>query len=229
VDSKEMIVVCTHQSPQILELFLSSYQNCKTEDHKVLIVETSESQVSKDIANNYGCLFTNSALKYEIGAYNHAIKLFPNEDEYLMIQDSFEFIQPGWEKIFRQLSCGKKLVSICNYKLTEDPCPGCGKAEFEALFNKSFPSSEAYGVLSNSFYVPQSGMKMLIDFGIEKLKAENKNDTFATERVLGAMAHCSCGYDDLSTLLGPYEWIVDRFTDQTGFTIYIQKHIKGRQ
>lgn len=201
----------------------------KSENHKILIVETSESQESCDIASRHKCIFTNTNLKYEIGAYNHALNMFPNEQEYFMFQDSLEILKSGWEDVFRRLSKGEKMVSLCSYALLDDPCPGCGKDVFEQLFGLEFPVNNASGVLANSFYIPISAKNKLKEFGIEKLLANNKNDTYGTERILGAMAYYACGYDDLSTELGNYIWSVDRFLPDIGFTQYIQKNIPKRQ
>ena len=224
-----MIVICTHQSPQVLERMLSSIKRCEQVPHRIAVVETSDSQVSKPIADEFGCLFTNTELKYEIGAYNHAMNEFPDEDEYFMFQDSLEMMQPGWEYHYRELSHGQKMVAMCTYTLLEDPCPLCGKKEFESLYGMEWPLSDATAVLSNCFYIPQSAKRKLKEFGIDRLVANDKNDTYATERVLGAIAHYTCGFDKVATILGDYIWHVDRFIDNTGFTIYIQKYILRRQ
>ena len=74
-----MIVICTHQSPQVLETLLESIRRFSTEKHRILVVETSQSHISKDIAHKYDAIFENTEKKYEIGAYQHAIKTYPNE------------------------------------------------------------------------------------------------------------------------------------------------------
>ena len=99
-----MIVVCTHRSPVILERFLSSLRNKSNEDHRILVVETSDSNESEDIAKKYNAIFTNTILKYEIGAYNHAMREYPSEPEYFMFQDSLEFLNNDWEVMFRNPS-----------------------------------------------------------------------------------------------------------------------------
>ena len=88
-----MIIICTHQSPLTLEKCLKSIRLFSEEKHKILVVETSESKESEDIAKKYNCLFTNSKLKYEIGAFNYAITNYPSEPEYFMFQDSIEVLK----------------------------------------------------------------------------------------------------------------------------------------
>jgi hypothetical protein len=225
-----MIVICTHQSPEILRRMLVSIRKFEQESHKILVVETSNSQMSKSVADEFNCLFSNTELKYEIGAYNHALDIFPNEDEYFMFQDSLEMVQHQWESHYRILSEGRKMVAMCKYTLLEDPCPLCGKKEFESLYGLEWPLQEASAVLCNCFYVPQSAAKKLKEFGINKLTANDKNDTYATERVLGAIAHYTCGFDSVATILGDYVSGENfSFLPNTGFTIYIQKYIHKRQ
>jgi glycosyltransferase involved in cell wall biosynthesis len=224
-----MIIICTHQSPDILEQCLKSIRKFSKEKHKVLCVETSSSQISKPIAEKYDCLFENSELKYEIGAFNHATNSHPDEEEYFMFQDSVEIVADGWEHILRIPSSGDKMVALCAYKLIDDPCPGCGEDVFYNLFNKSWPLHEAYGVLTNNFYVTKTAKNKLKEFGIDLLKAENKNDTYGTERVLGAIAHHSCGFDSASSVVGDWIWDATQFRHDTGFTKYIYKHTLMRQ
>lgn len=223
-----MIVICTHKSPDVLKRMVSSIRNFSTEEHKILLVETSDSEISKVVAEEYNCLFTNSELKYEIGAYNHAMNLYPDESEYFMFQDSLEILSFGWENAYRKLSEGEKMVAMCEYPLLEDPCPNCGKNEFELLFNKPFPDT-AKAVMCNSFYITQNGLVKLKEFGINKLVAYDKNDTYISERILGCIAYYSCGFADVSTILGEWVWSVDRFLPNTGFTKYINKYIYKRQ
>lgn len=224
-----MIVICTHKNPDILGRILKSIKEY-SEDHRILVVETSDSQVSKEISLLYNCFFENSPLKYEIGAYNHAINLYSSESEYFMFQDSLEILQPGWEDIFRKISDNKKLVSICSYRLNEDCCHPCGKVKFESMFGLEFPVEFASAILTNSFYIPKSAMIKLKQFGIDKLIAESKVDSVDSERILGAIAYYCCGHGDLSEVLGPWNWdsSANIFTPNTGFTIYINKHIVNR-
>ena len=225
-----MIIVCTHESPDILEQCLSSVRKYSTENHKILCVETSPSQVSKPIADKYDALFENTDLKYEIGAFNYATNAYPDEDEYFMFQDSIEIVAEDWEHILRVPSEDKKMVAQSAYRLVDDPCPGCGEDVFYDLFGKSWPLHQAYGVNNNSFYVPNVAMKKLKEFGIDKLKAECKNDTFGTERILGAMAYYACGFDHSATLLGEdWVWDATQYRRDTGFTKYIYKHTLSRQ
>lgn len=225
-----MIVVCTHKNPIVLERLLLSIRKY-SEKHKILVVETSESQESKYVSNKYCCLFSNSNLKYEIGAYNHGINLFPNENEYFMFQDSLEIIQSHWENIFRKISNNEKLVSLCSYRLNQDCCHPCGKDKFENLFGLDFPVDLGSAILANSFYIPKSAMIKLKQFGINKLVAEAKVDSVDCERILGAVAYHCCGHGDLSEILGPWHWEpgADIFSPNTGFTIYINKHIVDRK
>jgi len=225
-----MIIVCTHKSPEVLEQCLSSIRKFSKENHKILCVETSPSQESKSISEKYDALFENTELKYEIGAYNHATNVYPNEDEYFMFQDTIEILSEEWETILRIPSNKTKMVALSAYRLIDDPCPGCGEDVFFDLFGKSWPLHNGYAVHFNSFYAPSTAMKKMKEFGIEKLKAECKSDTFATERVLGAIAHYACGFDHSATFLKE-EWIWDEthFRKNTGFTKYIYKHILMRK
>lgn len=225
-----MIIVCTHKSLDVLEQCLSSIRKYSVEKHKILCVETSDSQASKPIADKYDALFESTELKYEIGAFNYGTNAYPDEDEYFMFQDSIEIVAEDWEHIVRVPSQGTKMVAQSAYRLINDPCPGCGRDVFYNLYGKTWPVHEAYGVNNNSFYVPQSAMKKLKEFGIDKLKAECKNDTFGTERILGAIAHYTCGFDHSATLLGE-DWVWDesQYRRNTGFTKYIYKHTLFRQ
>ena len=225
-----MIIVCTHESPDILEQCLKSIRKYSKENHKVLCVETSGSQVSKSVAEKYDCLFENTYLKYEIGAFNYGTNAYPDESEYFMFQDSIEIVAEDWEHIVRVPSQGTKMVAQSAYRLMDDPCPGCGEDVFYDLFEKSWPLHHAYGVNNNSFYVPASAMKKMKEFGIDKLKADCKSDTFATERILGAVAYYACGFDHSATFLGE-DWIWDatHYRRNTGFTKYIYKHTLSRQ
>lgn len=225
-----MIIICTHESPDILEQCLSSIRKYSKENHKVLCVETSESQISKSIADKYDAVFENTDLKYEIGAFNYGTNAYPDEIEYFVFQDSIEIVAEDWEHILRVPSEGTKMVAQSAYKLIDDPCPGCGEDVFYDLFGKSWPLHKAYGDNNNSFYVPASAMKKMKQFGIDKLKAECKSDTFATERVLGAVAYYACGFEHSATLLGE-DWIWDatHYRRDTGFTKYIYKHTLSRQ
>jgi hypothetical protein len=228
-----MIVISTHKNPEILNNFLKSIFDYQTENHKILVVETSDSLACKKVADLYGVMFDNTDLKYEIGAYNHAIKKYPNENEYFMFQDSLEIVQPGWENIFRNLSDDKKMVAMAAYELAENCTPDGGpvpRQTFQNLFpNEIWPGEFCHGTLCNSFYLPKKAKDDLVKFGIEKLKAYNKNDSTTTERVLGAMAYCSCGFDHLGTTLGNWFWDGSCFIANTGFTIYIKKIIYNRQ
>jgi len=225
-----MIIICTHESPDILEQCLSSIRKYSKENHKVLCVETSKSQISKSIADKYDAVFENTDLKYEIGAFNYGTNAYPDEIEYFVFQDSIEIVAEDWEHILRVPSEGTKMVAQSAYKLIDDTCPGCGEDVFYDLFGKSWPLHKAYGVNNNSFYVPASAMKKMKQFGIDKLKAECKSDTFATERVLGAVAYYACGFEHSATLLGE-DWIWDatHYRRDTGFTKYIYKHTLSRQ
>ena len=225
-----MIIICTHESPDILEQCLGSIRKYSKEDHKILCVETSQSQVSKPIAEKYGAILENTDLKYEIGAYNYGTNAYPDEPEYFMFQDSIEIVAEDWEHIVRVPSEGEKMVAQSAYPLSQDPCPGCGADVFSQLFGKPWPVREAFGVNNNSFYVPANAMKKMKEFGIGKLKAECKNDTFATERVLGAVAHYACGFDHSATLLKEdWVWDATQYRKNTGFTRYIYKHTLMRQ
>lgn len=224
-----MIVICTHKSPDVLRRMVSSIRKFSTEEHKILLVETSDSEISKAVAEEYNCLFTNSELKYEIGAYNHAMNLYPDESEYFMFQDSLEILSFGWEDAYRELSNGIKMVTVCGYPLREDPCPGCGKTFFESTYQLEFPVDKAWAAACNCFYVPQKGKQLLKEFGIDKIKAENKVDTYDSERIIGALAYSSCGIDDVSTLLDYWVWEGSFYRHNCGFTKYIYKHILHRQ
>ena len=224
-----MITICTHKSPEILSKCLSSIRKFSLEKHRVVVVETSEDQLSKDVANNYDCEFINSHLKYEIGAYNTSFKNFPDEEEYFCFQDSVEIVKKDWEKMFRVPSCEHKMVGLCSYPLKEDPCQGCGKNIFESLFNKEFPVNSGYGVLTNNFYLPKYSKDKFIEFGIEKLVANNKADTYATERILGAIAYYSCGYASTEEEVGKWVWDKTQFVKESGFTQYVYKHTLMRQ
>ena len=225
-----MIIVCTHESPDILEQCLSSIRKYSKENHKVLCVETSPSQVSKPVADKYDALFENTELKYEIGAFNYATNAYPDEDEYFMFQDSIEIVAEDWEHIVRVPSQGTKMVAQSAYRLMDDPCPGCGEDVFYNLFGKSWPLHEAYGVNNNSFYVPQSAMKKLKEFGIDKLKAECKNDTCLLYTSPSPRDVDACGFDHSATLLGEdWVWDATQYRRNTGFTKYIYKHTLSRQ
>lgn len=224
-----MIIVCTHKSPVILERFLKSFREFSREDHQILVVETSDSQESKEIANYYLGHFVNTFLGYEIGAFRTGIDLFPNEEEYFCFQDSLEAVNFEWETMFRKPSKGKKMVGLCSYPLREDPCPNCGKDVFESIFQKPFPVSQAYGVLTNNFYLTKKAKDSIVEFGIHKLEAFNKNDTYATERVLGAIAYYSCGYSSTEEEVGEWIWDSTHFRKNTGFTKFLYKHILSRQ
>jgi glycosyltransferase involved in cell wall biosynthesis len=224
-----MIIICTHQSPLTLEKCLKSIRLFSEEKHKILVVETSESKESEDIAKKYNCLFTNSKLKYEIGAFNYAITNYPSEPEYFMFQDSIEVLKHQWEDMLRKPANSEKLVALCSYPLSQDPCYGCGKVFFENTFNKPFPTNESYGVMTNNFYVPQIGKQKLLDFGIDKIVANNKNDTYDSERLIGAIAYYSCGISSTAEILGDWHWAETHFSKDTGFTKYIYKHILRRQ
>ena len=224
-----MIVICTHKSPLILEKCLKSIQQFSKEPHKILVVETSDSKISKDITREYNCIFTNSILKYEIGAFNHAITEYPSEPEYFIFQDSVEILSYDWENMFRIPSNNEKLVALCSYHLAEDPCYGCGKVFFENTFNMPFPTNKSYGVMTNSFYVTQSGKTKLIKSGVNKIVANNKNDTYDSERLIGALAYYSCGITSTSEIVGDWFWDDTHFRENTGFTKYIHKHILKRQ
>lgn len=224
-----MIIVCTHQSPDILEQCLSSIRKYSKEFHKILCVETSDSQASKEVAEKYDAFFENTTLKYEIGAFNFGTNLYPGETEYFFFQDSVEIVKEDWEHILRVPSQGIKMVAPASYPLMEDPCPGCGEDVFYNLYQKSWPLQKAHGVLNNNFYVPQIGLRMLKQFGIDKLTAECKNDTFATERVLGAIAFYTCGFDCAASLVGDWVWDATQYRKDTGFTKYIYKHTLMRQ
>ena len=77
------------------------------------------------------------------------------------------------------------------------------------------------------FFLEEHTLK---EFGIDKLKAECKNDTFGTERILGAMAYYACGFDHSATLLGEdWVWDATQYRRDTGFTKYIYKHTLSRQ
>lgn len=224
-----MIVICSHKSPDVLKNIVSSIRKKSLENHQILIVETSDSQISYPIAKEYGCLFTNSELKYEIGAYNHAMNIYPNENEYFMFQDSLEIVQDGWEHHYRELSRNEKMVAMAAYPLIEDPCPLCGKQEFESLYGFKWPIDYASAAMCNCFYLPLSAKNNFKLFGIDKLKAENKNDTYAVERILGAIAYYACGFESVSALLGDWHWDGNQFLPNTGFTKTIQKLIFKRQ
>lgn len=224
-----MIIVCTHKSPSILEKCLKSIRQFSKENHKILVVETSDSNISEDITKEYNCVFTNSILKYEIGAFNHAITEHPSEPEYFMFQDSVEILTYDWENMFRSPSNGEKLVALCSYRLSEDPCYGCGKVFFEKTFKKPFPTNQSYGVMTNSFYITQSARKKLLEFGIDKIVATNKNDTYDSERLIGAIAFYSCGITSTANIVGDWIWDGTHFRQNTGFTKYIYKHIIRRQ
>jgi hypothetical protein len=224
-----MIIVCTHKSPDTLEQFLGSIRKYSKENHKILCVETSESQISKPIAEKYDALFENTELKYEIGAFNYATNTYPDEPEYFMFQDSIEIIAEDWEHMMRSPSGGVKMVALCGYRLVDDPCPGCGEDVFYNLYGKAWPLHQAYGVMTNSFYVPKMGKDKLKEFGIDLLVSENKNDTFGTERVLGAIGHYACGFETTNSAVGEWIWDDSHFRSNTGFTKYILKHILSRQ
>ena len=225
-----MIIICTHKSPDTLSQFLSSIRKYSKENHKILCVETSESQISKSVAEKYDALLENSELKYEIGAFNYATNAYPDENEYFMFQDSMEIVAKDWEDILRVPSEGTKLVALSAYKLIDDPCPGCGENVFYDLFKKSWPLYNAYGVLTNSFYVPKIAKDKLKKFGIDQLKAECKKDTFGTERIIGAIAYYACGFDHSANFLGEdWVWDATHFRHNTGFTKYIYKHVLSRQ
>ena len=73
------------------------------------------------------------------------------------------------------------------------------------------------------------GLRLLKQFGIDKLTAECKNDTFATERVLGAIAYYTCGFNCSASLVGNWIWDETQYRKDTGFTKYIYKHTLMRQ
>jgi len=224
-----MIVICTHKSPDVLKVILKSIRENSTDNHKILVAETSRDQVSRCVAEEYNCLFTNSDLKYEVGAYRHAMRECPDEDEYFMFQDSIEILKFGWEDAYRQLSDGTKMVTVCGYPLAEDPCPDCGKNFFESTYGLNFPVEDAWAVGCNCFYISQKAKQSLESFGFHNIKAENKVDTYDTERIMGAVAHYSCGLEDVSKLLGYWLWDGTKYARDFGFTKYIYKHMKGRQ
>lgn len=210
-------------------LILESIFKYSTEQHKILIVETSDSTESKLIARDYCCLFQNTSLKYELGAYKHAINAFPDEKEYFMFQDSLEIIQQNWESVFRDVSMDKKIVALAAYDLASDPCPGCGMEKYESITGLTFPVEHGKAILCNSFYMPQYAKKELISMGIMDIPVENKVDTYDTERVVGAMASSSCGIDSLACKLGEWEWSVDHFVEGKGFMNVIKKNVLKRQ
>lgn len=224
-----MIVICTHKSPEILETFLKSIRRYSSEKHKILVVETSDSCVSQEVAQKYEALFENTTLKYEIGAYKHAVQFFPDESEYFMFQDSLEILQAGWEHHYRLLSNGKKMIAMASYLLSIDPCPGCGSKEFHEITGENMPP-DASAVFCNCFYITQEGKNLLVDAGFFKIYANEKNDTYATERVLGALAHISCGFDSVSSILGEWQGnFFDYFLPNHGFTIFIYKRCLKRR
>lgn len=224
-----MIIVCTHKSPGILKNCLQSIRKYSKEFHRILCVETSDSQESKQIAEDYDAFFENSELKYEIGAFNYATNLYPGEPEYFMFQDSVEVVAEDWERMFREPSKGLKMVSLCSYGLSEDPSKPCGMHEFTSLFNRAWPEAESCGVMTNCFYVPKVGKDKLKAFGIDKLVAETKPDTYMTERVLGAIAYYSCGLADAKEVAGEWKWDATHFRSDTGFTKFVYKHVLSRQ
>ena len=153
---------------------------------------------------------------------------FPDEPEYFMFQDSLEIVEKGWESAYRTLGQDTRLVSMCGIKIKDDPCPGCGMKEFSSICDKEWPM-ESYLTVCNSFYIPYSAKNKLKSCGISNVVANNKNDTYATERVIGALAYCSCGISDVSEILGNWVWDGLKYLPGTGFTKYIYKHIKYRQ
>ena len=100
---------------------------------------------------------------------------------------------------------------------------------FESTYQLEFPSEKAWAIGCNCFYVPQKGKQLLKVFGFDKIKAENKVDTYDTERIMGAAAYYSCGMEDVSKILGYWMWDETRYRHNFGFTQYIYKHMQYRQ
>jgi hypothetical protein len=83
--------------------------------------------------------------------------------------------------------------------------------------------------MTNNFYIPQIAKQKLLDFGFDRIVAENKNDTYDSERVMGAVAYYSCGITSTAEMVGEWIWDATHFRHDTGFTKYIYKHIISRQ
>jgi glycosyltransferase involved in cell wall biosynthesis len=223
-----MIVICTHKNKPVLERLLSSIKQHTVEDHKILVVETSENTDSKQLVEEYNGIFINSTVRlYEAGAYITAMQKYPNESEYFMFQDTLEIVYRGWEEMFRAPSMGTKLVALQKIKLWDDPGTtperlaqgiGCGYHYFKDTFGAEW-DEKAFGVMYNTFYLPHSAVKHFFDFGIEKLFVYEKNQSSESERFWGLIACKTCGYDSTESYTG----------SELGFEKYILKHFQYRK
>jgi hypothetical protein len=83
--------------------------------------------------------------------------------------------------------------------------------------------------MTNSFYISQIAKEKLIEFGIDKIVAENKNDTYDSERLIGAIAYYACGITSTSEIVGDWNWDKTHFSPNIGFTKFINKNILRRK
>ena len=223
-----MIVICTHKNPQILRRLLTSIRKFSVEDHKILVVETSDSEESKSVAEEFKCYFFNSTVRlWEIGAYIVGLQRFKDEDEYFMFQDSLEIVAFDWEKMFRIPSCGHKVVALKKIELWNDPGQhqylldvgiGNGYYTFNSLFDDNW-DQYGYGCMYTVNYMPNSAAKQFLDYGIEKLFCYNKFEAIESERIWGLVACKTCGYASTEEYTGSF----------LGYLNYIIKHYEKRQ
>lgn len=181
-----MIVFSTHKNPATIDKCLASLMNFKTEDHKIIVYETSDSQESKEIVEKYGCIFDNSGPHYEPGSICRAFQNF-DEEEYFFFQDSIEFMCFEWEKIFRKPSAGERCIGLSTFPLNLDHNDTIhGMNWFEEVTGRTYDKTTR-PIFANMFYCPRKIKDMLLLNGCMNFICNEKIDSCGMERIWPAL------------------------------------------
>ena len=181
-----MIVLITHQSPEILEKCLETYFNFETEKHEILVCETSYNFDSQYVAQKYNVPFVCTGPYYEAGAINY---VFQNHSatEYFFFQDSIEFMCFEWEKIFRIPSQGFKCVGMSTFPINHDHIDTITAREwYKAVTGNEYDWSTD-PIFGNMFYCPRTIKETLEANRCASFSPTSKLESCAMERIWSAL------------------------------------------
>ena len=214
-----MIVIASYNNSDFLKSILVSLRAHSTQQHAILVVETSETDGSGEIANNFSAAYHQSPGCYDTGAYNYAMLSYPEEPEYFMFQDSLEVVSSDWESIFRIPSQNKKFVGLRKFDFSSTGYYDdyIGNQMYRKMYNRDF--SYTNGVVGPNFYLPNYMANKLLNYGSYQFNPINKDQARGMERVWTNLAYDCDGIAFTEDYTG----------HEIGYEKYIIKHYGGRQ
>lgn len=214
-----MIVIASYNNCEFLNRILNSLRVYSEKQHAILVVETSETDESVEIANNFSTAYHQSPGCYDTGAYNYAMLSFPEEPEYFMFQDSLEVVSSDWESIFRIPSQNRKFVGLRRFDFSSTGYYDdfIGNQMYRKMYQRDF--SFTNGVVGPNFYVPNYMAHKLLNCGSYQFNPVNKDQARGMERVWSNLAYDCGGVAFTEEYTG----------HEMGYEKYIIKHYGGRQ